>query len=276
MTDSSIKAMGSLSDLLLDFVSTVRVHDSNYEIASALLEHYQQLAGMSLREMAETCYVSQASLSRFCRFMGFESFAEFKEAIDGTSYQLVDDYRKPFAQKLLTSSDEALDDYRAMLVESINATLSIENRQVASAVLDEIASAKRIVFFSHHFLWHIGRYFQGKMLPMGRYIELYQAYEHQIEAAESLTEGDLAIICSLNGSYCSLYTDIARAVFESGARTAVLTQSTYSLFINRADHVLTCGKTNENDLGKYAALMTIDYLVMAYLNRHLKGENPDE
>ena len=63
-------------------------------------------------------------------------------------------------------------------------------------------------------------------------------------------------------------------VFETGAKVIVLTQNRHSLFINRADCVLLCGSSNENDVGKYAALMTIDYLVMSYL-RHIqtKGQN---
>lgn len=269
MGDSGMKAMGSLADLLLDFVSTTRMHDSNYEIANALLAAYPRIGDMTLREMSELCFVSQASFSRFCRFMGFESFSEFKDALGDANYQLADDYRKPFMAQLMESEVEALESYRTLLSESIRATLDPENLRVADELLDEIARARRIVFFSHHFLWDLGRYFQQKMLQMGIYIELFRAYEHQLEAAESLGEGDLAIICSINGSYCSLYNEIAGCIFSSGAKAAVLTQSTHSLFINRADYVLICGPTNENDIGKYTALMTIDFLVMAYMRRQM-------
>ena len=138
-------------------------------------------------------------------------------------------------------------------------------------LLTALAQARRIAFFSHHFLWHIGRYYQGKMALLGKYVELYQSYEHQPEAAESLEEGDVAFVCTINGNYFSHYADIARAIFSSGAKVVVLTQNRHALFINRADHVLTCGTTNENDVGKYAALMTLDYLVMMYA-RFLEGD----
>lgn len=267
MTDSGAKAMGSLYDLLLDYVDTSRVHDSNYEIAQQLVEHYSELADLSLREMAELCFVSQASFSRFCRFLGFESFAEFKKAVDAANYELEDDYARPFLDAVGSGGTEALETYRTELVSLINATLNEENLAVVGELIDAIEQAHRIVFFSHHFPWQIGRYYQGKMLRLGKYIEMYQSYEYQWEAAETLGENDLAIVLSVNGTFFSHYSDIVRGIFSSGAKVAAITQNRRALYINRVDYVLTCGDTNENDIGKYAALMTIDFLVMSYLNR---------
>lgn len=263
--DASAKAMESLMHVLIDFVDTARVHDQNFEIAQALVAHHDELADLSLRSMADLCFVSRASFSRFCRFMGFDSFSEFKEALDSTNYVLSDDYTKDFRRTLFQDSAMALGSYRQSLVQIINESLSDENLALIPDVLEAMGSAKRTVFFSHHFMWNVGRYFQGKMLQMGPYVELYSAYEHQLEAAESLMEGDVAFICSINGSYFSHYADITKAIYGSGATTIVMTQNRHALNLNRADYVITCGTTNENDIGKYAALMTIDYLVMAYL-----------
>lgn len=266
-TSSGTKAMGSLFDLMLDFVNTSRMHDANYDIAQTLIEHYDELPQMSLRRMADLCYVSQASFSRFCRFLGFESFGEFKEAMDGANYLLADDYSRGFRSQLAENPACALKLYRSELVSILNGALDEKTTDLVPSVLDALEQAQRVVFFSHHFLWHIGRYFQGKMLQLGKYVELYQYYEHQEEAARTLQEGDVAIVCSINGSYFSHYQDVARAVFGSGAKVVVLTQNRHALYINRADYMLLCGNTNENDIGKYAALMTIDYLVMAYMRR---------
>ena len=276
MADSGAKAMGSLYDLLLDFVDTARVHDSNYEIAHRLLEDYGQLSGLSLRQMSELCYTSQASFSRFCRFLGFESFAEFKEAIAGVNYRLADDYTREFQLMLGRDEHQAICTYRTSLLSLLSETLDDESFEAVPELLAEIEAASRVAFFSHHFLWHIGRYFQGKLLQLGRYVELYQSFEHQWEAAQSLGEGDLAIICSVNGSYLSHYQDIVCSIFSSGAKVALITQNRHAMYLSRADHVLYCGTTNENDMGKYAALMTIDYLVMSYRQRLLDKEGHHE
>lgn len=274
MVTSSSKAMGSLADLLLDFVGSTRVHDQNFDIAQGLLRNYTRLSAMSLRQMADACYVSAASFSRFCRFMGFGSFTEFKEAVDGTNYRLTDDYTRQFYADLMDDDAKALEGYRANVVEVLASSLSEADLAVVGHLVDALDAADRIVFFSHHFLWHIGRYFQGKMLPMGRYVELYQSYANQEGAAASLGPSDVAVICSLNGSFFSHYRELVNTVFETGAKVVVLTQNRYGLFINRADCVLMCGSSNENDVGKYAALMTIDYLVMSYM-RHTQTKGQD-
>lgn len=75
---NDVKMMGSLSDRLLSFVSTALVRDANYDIAVALLRHYPRLKGLTLSQIADLCYTSNASISRFCRFLGMDNFKEFQ------------------------------------------------------------------------------------------------------------------------------------------------------------------------------------------------------
>lgn len=276
MTSSAAKAMGSLSSLLLDYVDTTLVCDSNYDIAQGLLRNYTQLGSMSLRQMAAACFVSQASFSRFCRHMGFESFAEFKEAVDGADYRVTDDYTQGFVSRLLADRQAAFEGYRSAVIDVMSGAMSPEDQDVLDQVLDALEEAGRIAFFSHHFLWHIGRYFQEKMLPLGRYVELYQSHAHQDDSAATLGPGDVAIVCSMNGSYFSHYDELTRKIYQSGATVVVLTQNRFALHLNRADYVLFCGNSNQNDVGKYAALFTIDLMVMSYIRRLRMGETEDE
>jgi len=272
MSNGSGRAMGSLADLLLDYVGSTRVHDANYDIAQGLLRNYTRLSSMSLRQMAEACYVSKASLSRFCRYLGFADFAEFKSAVDGTNYRLTDDYSRQFSEALIADRDTALEMHRAKVADVLATTLREEDLSVMDEVVEALDEANRIAFFSHHFLTSVGRYFQSKMITLRRYMQLYQSYAHQEELASQLGAGDLALICSLNGSYFSNYSDLAGKVFQSGAKVVVLTQNRYAMLVNRADYVLLCGTSNENDVGKYAALLTVDSLVLSYL-RHVRVED---
>ncbi|MBR1828501.1 MAG: MurR/RpiR family transcriptional regulator, partial [Atopobiaceae bacterium] len=260
MSDGASKAMGSLYDLLLDYIDTVRVHDSTYQIAQTLVRHYTRLPAMTLREMSELCFVSQASFSRFCRFWGFEGFAEFKEAVDSANYRMQDDYTREFLLRLSDEERPAQGAYRDLFPGCGTFGPSDDDLRIMPEILDALESAERVVFFSHHFLWHIGRYFQGRMLPLGRYVELCQSYVHQEELASQLGTDDLVFICTLNGSFFPNYRGIVEKIFRSGAKVVVLTQSRNVWFLNRADYVLLCGTSNENDVGKYAALLTIDQL----------------
>ena len=129
----------------------------------------------------------------------------------------------------------------------------------------------KAAYFSHHFLWDIGHYFQSKMMMMGRYVELFMDYAAQLECARSLTENDFAIICSVGGSYLTRYPDICNAIISSGCKVLVITQNLASPYLNTADFILQCGTTNRNDVGKYAALMANDLIVMGYMRAYDKA-----
>ena len=105
---------------------------------------------------------------------------------------------------------------------------------------------------------------------------LYQSHAHQEDSATMLGAGDVAVVCSMNGSYFSHYGELTRKIYQSGATVVVLTQNRFAQNLNRADYVLFCGDSNQNDIGKYAALFTIDLMVMSYIRRLKTGETEDE
>lgn len=260
--------MGSVSEKLLNFIDTAQLHDSNYEIALIMVRNYEKVKHMSIAEMADLCYVSQATLSRFCRFLGYENFRHFREDLN-LEFTLLDDYSRQF-QSLLKADDlKAAAMYRELAAANINSALSESNLKEIRKVTEMIHDTERCAFFSHHFLWDLGHYFQSKMIMMGKYIELYQSYDNQLGCAKSLDNQCMAFICSPGGSYFSYYSDLVRVITGSGARIVVLTQNTRSIYINRADRIIKCGETNQDDTGKYAVLAVLDSIVLQYMKRYV-------
>ncbi len=267
MTD--YKTMGSLANKLLGFISTTQVHDSNYEIAMLLVRNYEKLKGLSIRETADLCYVSQASISRFCRFLGFENFKEFKWYLD-RDFSMQDDYSRQFYSILCQDEKTAMSAYRDELIENIYSTISPENIEVMADVVDVLHDTSHIAYFSHHFLWDIGRFFQSKMMLMGKFMELYLNYDSQLESAQKLTEDSVAIVCTIGGSYITRYHQIWDTIEASGCKVLVITQNLSNAYLNNADYVLRCGMSNRDDIGKYSAMMMTDYLVMLYFKKYGK------
>ena len=145
------------------------------------------------------------------------------------------------------------------------------NAEVIPDIVRVLHGCGKAAYFSHHFLWDIGHYFQSKMMMMGRYVELFMDYATQLECARSLTEKDFAIICSVGGSYLTRYPDICNAILSSGCKMLIITQNLASPYLNTADFILQCGTTNRNDVGKYAALMANDLILMGYLRAYDKA-----
>ena len=52
--------------------------DNDYSIVRAVLGHMDDLLSLSLEQLAEESHLSEASVSRFIRRSGFDSFWDFK------------------------------------------------------------------------------------------------------------------------------------------------------------------------------------------------------
>ena len=222
------------------------------------------MKGMSIKEVADLCYVSQASISRFCRFFGFENFKEFRECLSD-EFCITDNYSKQFRSMLCEDEQMAVSAYRDELVENIYSTINATNMKLMPEIVDMIHNSLHVAYFSHHFLWDIGRFFQSKMMMMDKYVEQFMDYEAQMECAKGLTKDSFAIICSIGGSYISRYVSIWRTLLASRCKILVITQNINSIYLNSVDYVMQCGISNKDDTGKYAAMMIIDYLVMSCL-----------
>ncbi|MDL2220126.1 hypothetical protein LJC55_00440 [Eubacteriales bacterium OttesenSCG-928-N14] len=70
-----------MEDTIRKLVAIVNSSDrenTDYSIAMGLLKNIDCIANSSIEQMAEHCYTSTASLSRFCRKMGFQNYVLFK------------------------------------------------------------------------------------------------------------------------------------------------------------------------------------------------------
>lgn len=274
---SDVKTMGSIADKLLSYVNTALVHDTNYQIAVSMLKHYDKLGKMSLSEMAELCFVSKSAITRYCHFLGFNDFNEFREALS-QKFDMGEDYTKKFQKQINENSENAIKCYCEDIHSNIEKALGVQNQEKIPEIIKNLHGARRIVFLSHHFLCDIGHYFQSKMMMMGKYVEQFVDYDMQLESVYTLGKEDLVIVCSIGGSYPARYNSIWNAMKRSGCKQLIVTQNDGSPYWNNADYILKCGEFNRNDVGKYAALAIMDLLVISYYsNVYIKNpRNKDE
>lgn len=260
-------SMGSVAERLLDYIDTAMQHDTNYEIATTLVKNYSKLSELSIGEIADMCFVSKASVSRFCRFMGFADFKDLRNQLEHDVLK-TGLFPHAFVEQLSNDTEGALASYREAILLNIETTISAANIAKLPAIVDDLHDSGHVAFFSHHFLWDVGRYFQSRLTIMNRPIELYLDYSSQLASAQSLTKSSLAIICSIGGTYPIRYPEIVNALAASGCRLLAITQNTSSAYWNHASCILSCGVTNNIDTGKFGALAAIDLIVMEYLRRY--------
>ena len=103
---------GKLPILLLAQLSASSPNSTNSQIASYILNHLEEVRDSSIRDLASKCYVSLSSISRFCRDMGLNDFAELRELIAETDlkFEIASESDDPETQKkdYLTKVRESL------------------------------------------------------------------------------------------------------------------------------------------------------------------------
>lgn len=256
--------MGSVGEKLLSYIDTSMQRDNNYQIAVKMLENYDALKDMSIAQIADMCYVSKASVSRFCRFLGYESFKEMHDAL-GVDYPISYDYSQRFFCNLTANPHATFLEYAREAQQNIAATISEKNLAELPKIAYAIHNCRRVAFFSHHFLWDTGRYLQNKLFSMEKVMDLYLDQASQLACAQSLQPEDLAIICSVGGSYPIRYVDVCNSIRDSKCSVLAITQNASNPYWNQAAFIMQCGESNANDTGKYGALAAIDLVVQQYL-----------
>ena len=70
--------MFNLMIILSSAINSEPIDSNNYKIAKYIIEHIHELEDITLTELAKNCYVSNSSISRFCRAIGFKDFNTLK------------------------------------------------------------------------------------------------------------------------------------------------------------------------------------------------------
>ena len=64
---------------LLTLLNSETADSTTFHIATVMLEHYQQIANLSIAEMASLANVSKSTLSKFSRKLGFDDYHDLKD-----------------------------------------------------------------------------------------------------------------------------------------------------------------------------------------------------
>ena len=108
---------------------------NNNRIAKYILEHIDELENVSISDLARKCYVSNSSISRFCRAIGLQDYNELRNQV--AKYQVEHPYT--VAHKFRYPGEDADEPYSAY-VDQIIANLTSMKNSVDSKEIDALIS----------------------------------------------------------------------------------------------------------------------------------------
>lgn len=188
-------------------------------IAEYVLNNYEKVLTSNISELSENANVSDASVVRFSRSLGYKGYQDFK--INAAKDVLPKDkHFNPVLQK----EDDEITICNKIFGSDINVlknTLAGLEVNKISEVANMIAKANKLVFFGSGGSVIVGRDAQHKFLKIGIHAIVHEDVDMQLMSASLMKKGDLAFCISHSGSNYNLVKCMEIAS-EKGARTVAL------------------------------------------------------
>jgi len=184
---------------LMSYVNVSSVQDMYYAVAHTILTHLDKIPDISISDLADLCYTSPATISRFCKDLNCKSFANFKheiaialeiskDEIHMSEHELNEIEREP--QYLVNKVyDEAVESLR-LGQESINIH-DIDH------ICQMIHEARKVHMLGYQFNKIISNDFQMKMLKHRKFIYAFVERGDEIQRLDLIGEDSLVIILTV-------------------------------------------------------------------------------
>lgn len=246
---------------------------SEQKVADYILGHLQEAGGMSMTEIAEKAKVSQPTIARFAKAIGFESYKKLKVALIQENAKEAEETTKraPLHGFKLGSEDRPEDIPARVVTTTINAleeALKGISGKKLREVVDLITKADNVVVYGVENSSTTIADLVTKLMYLGINCRSYEDYYLQSISASNLTGRDVAIGISYSG--CSTNTvDVMKLAKKSGAKTIALTNFENSP-ISRHSDICIC-TSNEQFLygdaifSRTVQLAIVDMIYMGIL-----------
>ncbi len=212
--------------------------DTERRLADFLLQNLPGASRMSVREIAEKSATSSATVSRFVRKLGFESFAELRLAIameqGGNGLQEGE-----------AATEISLDDIEASIryvlenkIQELQGTAQMLDAESVRAAIDLIRGAENILFAAVGNSIPVCSNLAFRLGQIGIRANCPANTEMMILASLALKRNDLVIIVSSSGYSHRLETIMDNAE-DSGTPILFITTTPMAKLVQRADVVLS-------------------------------------
>lgn len=243
--------------------------------ADYVMKHHDETQYMSIAELADASGVAEATVSRFCRRLGYKGYSAFKLAIanaaavgrqegDQLSGQIREDDSLEDMSRKLYSADLAAMAQTLERLDPERIAVAVDCLEKAGKVLCMGQGGSMVMAAEAA---HLFSTVSGKFFPVSD-------SHSQVIAAANMDENDALLFFSYSGATREM-SETLNVARSRGARVILITRFPRSPGAALADVVLCCG-SNESPLqlssvpAKIAQLFLMDVLFSAFCRRDME------
>jgi len=246
---------------IVKILNTYKSNETEHKIALNMIRNLDAIPHCSLTEVADMCYCSTATVSRFVKKLNFENFSVFKYKLSSDLYNRPTINRKMQAEHRI-ADDDLLRVYLEQAKEKIDRLAQVVTTDQLSKIAGLIREAGQVVLYSLGDLSFNS--FQVDLAIAGKASYQVRAYA-EMEAALPTFSKDTLVIAPLFGTQKAY--DLIRACHQKGIRVVTLSRDDNVIFEGVSDVYIhaPCGSTNLDD---YMIYLFMDALAIYYKRKH--------
>lgn len=213
-------------------------------IAKYICAHPEEAAHLTVRELADRTYSSPSSVVRLCRFVGFEGYKDFRQALLLNVHTLGETGSHEEAELDGTASiPDIIASITKRNIQCLQDTQYLLDEAEVTACVELIRRARTILLFGIGASLCVARDAYLKFLRVDKPCVLNDDWHSQLLQARNATAEDVAIVFSYSGQTTEM-VECMKAMKETGTPVITVTRSAPSPVAKLADYRLHTA-TNE-------------------------------
>lgn len=229
-------------------------------VASYILDHYSHAALLSSTELAEAAGVSDTTVVRFSKALGFNGYAEFKRCLRSNMYEtnLYDDLQRMNVDR----SDQFSANYMRSIAEDLQEFTNSIDYGLINTIVHRLLNSQQIYIGGLGSDAVVAKYLFTYIRKMGFNPILLVEEGHTLrEYLMNITSQDTLIMCS----YPKMFQDereMARMAKRGGATLVTITDSETSALLLESDYNLSARQKEKTFFNSYVLPMALCDLLL--------------
>ena len=224
---------------LMTYVNVSSNQDMYYTIAQTVLTNLNKIPSIGINELADLCYTSPATISRFCKDLNCKNFASFKHEMAIAIETLEDEihFQKEDLHKIEEDPQYLVDKIYNDTIEALKFGKESINIFEIDKICRMIHDASKVHFYGYQFNKIVASDFQLKLLKLKKFIYSFVERGDEIQRLDLIDKDSLVVILSVRARH-EIIDSLVDKVKESHPKILLITMNK-EYKNEKIDHIYT-------------------------------------
>lgn len=209
---------------LMSYVNVSSSQDMYYTIAHTILTNLDKIPTISINDLADLCYTSPSTISRFCKDMNCKNFVNFKHeiaiALELSKNEL--HLKEEDVQMISKKPEYLVDKIYNETIESLKMGQETLNIHDIDKICEMLYQAQKVQMIGYQFNKIISNDFQIKMLKLQKFIYAFVERGEDFQRLDINDENTLVIIMTVRARK-KLIDSLVKKIKENHPRILMIT-----------------------------------------------------